>query len=93
MKTIHYTKSALEAEKALYVHYQADCMDYEHCNQYQETIDAIDYALRYGSASDFSTNTLWIMDRHNFTFDLEDYYQENPIKIKDCDIGLNTLKA
>jgi hypothetical protein len=32
------------------------------------------------------------MDSLNFTFDSADYYEERPIRIKHCDIGLNTLK-
>ena len=88
MKTIHYTKSALESEKALYIHYQSDCMDYEHCEQYQETIDAIDHALRYGEGLSFATNIKYVMDSLNFI----NSSNARPIKINDCDIGLNTLK-
>ena len=88
MKTLHLTKSSLESEKALYIHYQADCMDYEHCDQYQETIDALDHALRYGEGLSFSANVKYVMDTFNFI----NSSNARPIKINDCDIGLNTLK-
>lgn len=89
MQTIHYTKSALESEKALYVHYQSNCSDYEDCEHYQETIDALDHALLYGEGFSSANNTNYVMDSLNFINEPN----ARPIKINDCDIGLNILKA
>jgi len=89
MKTIHYTKSSLESEKALYIHYQANCMDYEHCEQYQETIDALEEALRCGEGYSQFTGITYVMDSLNFINEPN----ARPIKINDCDIGLNSLKS
>lgn len=88
MKTIHYTKSALESEKALYIHYQSDCDDYEDYEQLQLTIDALEEALRCGQGYDQSSGYTWVMDSLNFINESN----ARPIKINDCDIGLNTLK-
>ena len=88
MKTIHYTKSALESEKALYEHYLSSCDDYEDGEQIQLTIDALEEALRCGKGYDQSCDITYVMDSLNF---INEPYAR-PIKINDCDIGLNTLK-
>jgi hypothetical protein len=88
MKTIHYTKSALESEKALYEHYLSSCDDYEDGEQIQLTIDALDEALRCGKGLDGSSDVTFVMDSLNFINESN----ARPIKINDCDIGLNTLK-
>jgi len=88
MKTIHYTKSALHSEKALYEHYQSTCNDYEDCEKLQLTIDALDEALRSGEGYDQSCGVSYVMDSLNFINEPN----ARPIKINDCDIGLNTLK-
>lgn len=64
MKTIlHFTKSALESERALYEGWLSTCDDHEHCEQYQETIDAIDEALRTGEGTSFANGcTEYVMD-------------------------------
>ena len=89
MKTIHFTKSALESEKALYIHYQLDCDDYEDCEKLQLTIDAFEEALRFGEGYDQSCGITYVMDSLNFINEPNAI----PIKINDCDIGLNILKA
>jgi len=82
MKTIHYTKSALESEKALYVHYQSDCMDFEDCERWQLSIDALNEALRCGKGYNQAKGFTYVMDSSNFINE----------PINDCDIGLNILK-
>lgn len=88
MKTIHYTKSSLESEKALYEYYLSTCDDYEDGEQIQLTIDALDEALRCGRGYDQSCGHTFVMDSLNFINESN----ARPIKINDCDIGLNTLK-
>jgi len=88
MKTIHYTKSALQSEKALYEHYQSTCDDYEDCERNQQTIDALEEALRCGEGYDQSCGVSYVMDSLNFI----NVPYARPIKINDCDIGLNILK-
>lgn len=88
MKTIHYTKSALESEKALYELYLSSCEDYEDGEQLQLTIDALEEALRCGEGYDQSCGSTYVMDSLNFINETN----ARPIRIKDCDIGLNTLK-
>ena len=88
MKAIHFTKSALESEKALYLHYQSNCYDYIDCERWQLSIDALDETLRCGKGYDQSTGFTYIMDSLNFINEPN----ARPIKINDCDIGLNTLK-
>lgn len=88
MTTIHYTKSALESEKALYQHFLSNCEDYEDAAKNQLTIDALEDALQYGEGYDQSCGITYVMDSMNLINDRD----SKPIKIKDCDIGLNTLR-
>ena len=88
MKTIHFTKSALESEKALNELYLSSCEDYEDGEKIQLTIDALDEALRCGKGYDQSCDVNYVMDSLNFINESN----ARPIKINDCDIGLNTLK-
>ena len=88
MKTIHFTKSALESEKALHEHYLSNCEDYEDATKNQLTIDALEEALQYGKGYDQSCGITYVMDSLNFINEPN----ARPIKIKDSDIGLNTLK-
>ncbi len=87
MKTIHFTKSALESEKALYEHWLNDCEDYEDCEQYQEKIDALDDCLRYGTGHTLTIT--YVMDSLNFINEPN----ARPIRIDESDIGLNLLKS
>lgn len=88
MKTLHFTKSALESEKALHEHWLNDCEDYEDCERYQQTIDALKEALRCGEGYDQSCGVTYVMDSLNFINEPN----ARPIKIDDSDIGLNLLK-
>jgi len=87
MITIHLTKTALESEKALYEHWLNDCEDYEHCEQYQEEIDALTECLRSGIGHAFTIT--YVMDSLNFINEPN----ARPIKIDEDDIGLNLLKS
>ena len=88
MKTIYYTKSALESEKALYEFWLSSSQDYEDCEKIKLTIDALEQALSCGEGYDQSCGVTFVMDSLNF---INEPYAR-PIKINDCDIGLNTLK-
>jgi hypothetical protein len=71
MTIYHMTKSTLESELHRVKTYQADCDDYEHCEQYQEEIDAFKDALRCGEGSSFAFGySKYVMDTCNFTEEL-----------------------
>jgi len=94
MLTIHYTKSALESEKALNTHYlnlesSRSDFDYETCSLYQDEINALEETLRSGEGWNQSKNITYILDNSNFWI----YEKNEKVAIRDCDIGLNTLKA
>ena len=94
MITIHYTKSALESEKALYIRClnledSLENCDWDTCALYQDEINALEDTLQSGEGWNQSKNITYILDTSNFWI----YGNNEKVKIRDCDIGLNTLKA
>jgi len=68
MTIYHMTKSTLESELRRFKTYQADCDDHEHCEQYQQEIDAFEDALQCGEGSSFAFGySKYVMDSTDFT--------------------------